>query len=152
MEKFDNVNIFDFGHSNFRLGNYDVKFPNNKNTLEKTHECFFNLDIKNENLENLIHQLIKNVENKSSNYIDSINLMIDTSDLLLIDLAIKKNFEGKKINYDDLNFLINDAKALIKKNYQDRQIIHTIVQKHYINNNLIHTFPSKELKCDSLIL
>ena len=85
--KYENLNIFDFGHSNFRLGNYNIKFPNNKNISENKINNLTNLSSTNEDFENIIYQLIKEVENKSSNYIDRVNVMIDPADLFLIDLS-----------------------------------------------------------------
>ncbi len=139
--KYESLNIFDFGHSNLRLGNYNIKFPNNKNISEKKITNLTNLGSTDEDFENTIFQLIKEVENKSSNYIDRVNVMIDPADLLLIDFSIKKNFEGKKIDKNDLNFLINEAKIAINKSYKDRKIIHTVIQKHYNNNYLYEEFP-----------
>ena len=77
---------FDFGSSKIRVGAV------NKNDTSKNffYESEFFTDYKN--LESEIEKIIFNLEKKSNEYLNSINLMVDTSEMLPINLSVSKNF------------------------------------------------------------
>ena len=108
----------DFGSSEIRIGVFDKNLPKINFFSEKNCISNFNLDSINLNNSNkVIEELIKISEKKIGIHINSINLMVDTPDLFSIDLSIKKNLEGKKVNDDDIKYLLQEAKQLIQNNY-----------------------------------
>ena len=48
-------------------------------------------------------------------YLKSVNIIIDSPDLLSVDLSIRKNFEGKLVYKDSINGHLKDADMLGKK-------------------------------------
>ena len=90
----------------------------------------FNLEnINLINSKKVIEELIQISEKKIGIHINSVNLMIDTPDLFSIDFSIKKNLEGKKVNKDDIKYLLQEAKQLVQNNNFDKKIIHIIIKK-----------------------
>ena len=114
----------DLGSSKIRLGITDKKNLNKNFYTEK--DCISNLRIKDFNIiksKEIVHDLIKKSEKEFGKHIDNINLMVDTPDIFSIDLSIKKKFEKKKINTEDISHSILEAKLLIQKNYKKKKNI-----------------------------
>ena len=134
---------FDFGSSKIRVGAV------NKNDTSKNffYESEFFTDYKN--LESEIEKIIFNLEKKSNEYLNSINLMVDTSEMLPINLSVSKNFDKSKLKKEDIEFLINDAKQQILRNYSNQNIIHIIVKNYKIDDN-DYTFLPTDTYCNLL--
>ena len=145
--------VIDFGSSKIRIGILDNQNINENFYLEK--DCKSNLGIKKFDInqsKEIIYELIQKSEKKFGTHIENITLMIDTSDIFSIDLSIKKKFDKKIINNDDISHLILEAKLLIQKIYKKKNILHIIIQKYQINEIDYHYFPTKKISCDNLIL
>ena len=136
---------FDFGSSKIRVGAV------NKNDTSKNffYESEFFTDYKN--LESEIEKIIFNLEKKSNEYLNSINLMVDTSEMLPINLSVSKNFDKSKLKKEDIEFLINDAKQQILRNYSNQNIIHIIVKNYKIDDN-DYTFLPTDTYCNLLAI
>ena len=48
--------------------------------------------------------------------------MIDSSEMLSIGISLSKKFDGSKLKKEDVQFLIQDAKQQILRNYLDKNI------------------------------
>tara|TARA_Y100001970_G_scaffold293807_1_gene443382 strand:+ start:9775 stop:10956 length:1182 start_codon:yes stop_codon:yes gene_type:complete len=143
----------DFGSSKIRLGITDKKNLNKNFYTEK--DCISNLRIKDFNIiksKEIVHDLIKKSEKEFGKHIDNINLMVDTPDIFSIDLSIKKKFEKKKINTEDISHSILEAKLLIQKNYKKKKILHIIIQKYNIDEIDYYYLPEDKIEGDNLIL
>ena len=128
MSKKNFQTFIDFGSSKIRIAVFDNYYSKIKFFSEK--ECLSTFNLENLNLTNskkIIEELIQISEKKIGIHINSVNLMIDTPDLFSIDLSIKKNLEGKKINNNDIKYLLQEARHLIQNNYSNQKIIHIIV-------------------------
>jgi len=134
---------FDFGSSKIRAG-----VINKKNTLKNFYdesEFFSNY----ENSEFEIKKIIFNIEKKTNEYLNSINLMVDSAEMLSINLSLCKNLDKSKLTNEDIQFLIKDAKQQILRNYSNQTIIHVII-KNYKVDNIDYTFLPTDIYCNSL--
>ena len=145
--------LIDFGSSKIRVGVLDNKNISKNIFLDK--ECQSNLKIKEFNIsqsKEIIYHLIQKMEKKYGTHLDNVNLMIDTPDLFSIDISIKKKFDKKKIDINDISRLVLESKLLIQKNYNNKKILHIIIQKYNIDENEYYFFPNENIICDNLIL
>ena len=145
--------LIDFGSSKIRVGVLDNINVGKNFFLDK--ECQSNLKIKELNIsqsKEIIYDLIQKMEKKYGTHLDNVNLMIDTPDLFSIDISIKKKFDKKKIDVNDISRLVLESKLLIQKNYNNKKILHIIIQKYNIDKNEYYFFPNENIICDNLIL
>ena len=145
--------LIDFGSSKIRVGVLDNKNISKNIFLDK--ECQSNLKIKEFNIfqsKEIIYHLIQKMEKKYGTHLDNVNLMIDTPDLFSIDISIKKKFDKKKIDINDISPLVLESKLLIQKNYNNKKILHIIIQKYNIDENEYYFFSNENIICDNLIL
>lgn len=149
-----NIDVFiDFGSSKIRLG--VLNKDNSSNNFFTEKKCVSNFDLNNFDLINAsksIKELVQGAEKKIGTHINDINLLIDTHNIFISDICIKKNFEGKKINQSDINYLIKEAEHLIQKNNSDKKIIHSIVLKYKFDEKSYFNIPSNDLECNYLTL
>jgi len=145
--------FIDFGSSKIRIAIFDNDYSKIKFFSEK--ECLSTFNLENINLTNskkIIEELIQISEKKIGIHINSVNLMIDTPDLFSIDLSIKKNLEGKKINNNDIKYLLQEAKQLVQNNNFDKKIIHIIIEKFVLDDKIFYTIPEGNPECNYLTL
>ncbi len=141
---------FDFGSSKIRAGAFNKNDSSNNFVIERSVVSdFSSIESKFSNSENMIEEIILELEKKTKEYLDNINLMIDTSKIFSVGLSIKKNFDNLKLSQEDVQFLIQDAKQQILRNYSDQKIIHIIIKNYKINND-DYDFLSTEIDCNSL--
>ncbi len=147
------VTFIDFGSSKIRIGVFDNNFS--KNILFYEKNCISNLNSNSFDLDNskqIIQELVQSSEKELGFHINVVNLMIDTPDLFSIDLSIKKNFEGKQVNTDDIKYLLQEAKQLIQKNNFDKKIIHIILKQLIFDEKIFYSIPTEVIDCDHLTL
>ena len=153
MSKENFETFIDFGSSKIRISVFDNYYSKIKFFSEK--ECLSTFNLKNLNLTNskkIIEELIQISEKKIGIHINSVNLMIDTPDLFSIDFSIKKNLEGKKVNKDDIKYLLQEAKQLVQDNNFDKKIIHIIIEKFVLDSKTYYSIPEENHKCNYLTL
>ena len=134
---------FDYGSSSITAAAFD-KNDNSKNTYYKSELFYDHLKSEQE-----IEKIIFNIEKNTNEYLNDINLMIDSPDMISIGLSLSKNFDGIKLKKEDIQFLIQDAKQQILRNYSNRAIIHIIV-KNYNIDNLNYNYLNTNINCNSL--
>ena len=134
---------FDFGSSKIR-----ASAINKNNTFKKFYfeSKFFS---SHENSELEIEKIILNIEKKTNEYLDGINLMVDSEKMLSISLSLSKKFEDSKLKKEDIQFLIQSAKQQILRNYSEQNIIHIII-KNYKIDNIDYTFLPTDINCNLL--
>ena len=87
MKKNNSLCVIDYGSSTLRLGVFDEKFDclysSSKSILEKNNdvECT-----------KLINVLVREAEKKISSHLENVFILYDNSEILSVDLSIKKNF------------------------------------------------------------
>ena len=129
--------IFDCGSSKVRGGAIDIH--NVKKSFYNESEFFFDQSDINLKIKNIITSL----EKKTDAYVDTTNLMIDCQKMLTIGISISKKLDGSKLKKEDVQFLIQDAKQQIIKNYPNQNIIHIIIQNYKIDDMNYNFFPNK---------
>ena len=128
--------IFDCGSSKIRGGAIDV---NNKKSFFSESAFFFDQTDINNKIKDIITSLEKDIDE----YIDCTSLMIDCREMLTIGISISKKLDGSKLKKEDIQFLIQDAKQQILKNYSSQNISHIIIQNYKIDDVNYNFFPNK---------
>jgi cell division protein FtsA len=120
--------IFDCGFSKIRAGIFN---KNDKKEAFYTESEFFT---DRTNLELKIQKIITSLEKDTNEYINNINLMIDSPKMLSIGISISKKLDGSKLRQTNIQFLIQEAKQQILKYYTDHNIAHIVINNYRIND------------------
>ena len=122
-----------------------------KNNLNNTlHvEGKFLLDHKEINLE--AQKIITFLEKNTNEYIDNINLMVDSPKMLSVGISISKKIDGSKLEQEDIQFLVQEAKQQISKYYKNQNITHIIINNYKVNDINYDYFPLNK-KCNLIVL
>lgn len=147
MPKSNYSTIIDFGSSKLRLGVFD-------NKLSKLFFQSKKIQNKNNYEEYLksIKLLIREAENKISTHLENIIVLYDSSELLTVELSIKKKVEQNISFREACSLMILEANQIIKDSYVDKKIIHVIVNKYIINEKEFLNIPDEIPKFNTLIL
>jgi len=147
-----NKNKFDFflelGTSKIRGAAF--KFNSDEKTIyhEEDNNILINSTINNfEKTNNLIKSFLLELEKKSGQYINSISLMIDATEMKSINLSVSKNMDEKEINKKDIIFLIRDAKQQLLQNQPDIIISHIVIVKFIVDKKVYDSHPI-DIICD----
>ena len=136
---------FDCGFSKVRAGTFNT---NNSNEAFYAESEFFadrtNLDLK-------IHKIIISLEKDTDEYINNINLMMDSPEMLSVGISLSKKLDGSKLKHENIQFLIQEAKQQILKHYVNHNIIHIIINNYKIDGVDFSYLPD-ETKCDFISL
>ena len=143
-----NVNFqtfFDCGFSKIRAGTFNA---NNSEVAFYAESEFFtdqsNLDLK-------VQKIITTLEKDSNEYIDNINLMIDSSEIYSVGISLSKKLDGSRLKHANIKFLVQEAKQQIIKYYINQNIIHIIINNYKIDGMDYSYFP-EEIKCNFISL
>ena len=153
MNKYNFQTYIDFGASKIRIGVFDYELP--KNNLYNQIECISNFDKEKLNIDtskNLINKLIQSSEKELNLHIKNIILMIDAPDVQSFDFSIKKNLDSKSSFFEDIKFLLQDARQLAQKNNEKKIIIHTIIEKIIIDEKIYNEIPNNNINYKSIAL
>ena len=137
--------FFDCGFSKVKAGTFNT---NNYNKAFYADSDFFT---DQSNLEIKIQQIIASLEKDSNEYIDSINLMLDSTEMLSVGISLSKKFDGSKLKQTNIQFLVQEAKQQIVKYYTNHNIVHIIVNNYKIDGVDYSYFPNK-VKCSFISL
>ena len=132
--------IFDCGFSKLRAGTFNKN--NSKEFFYAESEFFFD----HKNLDFEIQKIITSFEKDTDEYINNINLMVDSPKMLSIGISISKKFDRSILKQSNIQFLIQEAKQQIIKYYVNYNVIHIIVNNYKIDNIDYSYFPN-EIEC-----
>ena len=141
---------FDLGSSKIRAVAFDK--DEIKNNFFYENNCISNFVINNSNYSNLakeIEKVIFDLEKKTKEYLDNVNLMIDSREIFSVSLSLSKNFDGSELKKEDVQFMIRDAKQQILRNYSKQDIIHIIVNNYKVDQ-VDYRFLPKGIDCSML--
>ncbi len=114
------------------------------NIFFKEYDCETNLNKSKLNFENVKKTIEKNIfeiEKKTGEFLEDIYLMVETPESISINLSLIKNNEGKTIEKKNIQYLIQDAKQQILRNYHNKKIIHIIISNYLIDNTSYNYLP-----------
>jgi len=137
--------FFDCGSFKIRAGIFNT--TNNKESFYA--ESDFSTD--QSSLESKIQDIIDSFEKNTNEYINNINLMIDSPKMLSIGISLSKKLDGSKLKQASIQFLIQEAKQQILKYYTDYSITHIIINNYKIDGVNYFYLPD-EIKCHSISL
>ena len=147
MKKSNSLCVIDYGSSLLRLGVFDEKFnclhSSSKNIIEKNNHDEY---LKSINL------LVREAEKKISNHLENVFILYDDSEILSVDLSIKKNFDQKVLIKDVYSSIIEECNQLIKSNYINKKIIHIIITRHIFDGKEITENLKNDLSVKSIII
>ena len=145
MNNKDFQTIFDCGFSKIRAGVFN---KHNKNEVFFAESEFFTDQL---NLELKIEKIITSFEKDTNEYIDNINLMIDSPKMLSVGISLFKKLDGSHLKKKNVQFLVQDAKQQILKHYANYNIIHIIINNYKIDG-VDYSYLPDEIKCHFISL
>ena len=147
MKKNNSLCFIDYGSSVLRLGVFDEKYnclhSSSKNMLAEKN---FDEYSKSVNL------LVREAEKKISNHLENVFVLYDDSEILSVDLSIKKIFDQNILVKDVYSSIIEECNQLINNNYIKKKIIHAITTRHTFDGKEIKESLKNDLSAKSIII
>ncbi len=143
------ISIFELGSAHIDLLIYDKSILN-KNLFygEKLDYTKNKKSIDNFKIDKLILKAEKDI----GKHLNEALLLIDSSTIFSLDFSIKKNFEKKIINKNDLDYLLTESEKTVKSNYQDKDILHRIETDIYIDGKKIENINNLNIEANNVVL
>jgi len=135
----------DCGFSKLRARAFNK--TNSSETLHVESEFLF----ENTEIDLEVQKVITFLEKNTNEYIDNVNLMLDSPKMLSVGISISKKIDGLKLKQDDIQFLVQEAKQQILKYYKNQNITHIIINNYKINN-IDYDYLPLNLKCNFIAL
>ena len=137
--------FFDCGFSKIRASTF------NKNDHNEAFYFESEFSIDRSNLELKIQKIIATLEKDSNEYIDSINLMMDSPKMLSVGISLSKKLDGSELKHANIQFLVQEAKQQILKYYINHYIAHIVINNYKIDG-VDYSYLPDEIKCDFISL
>ena len=99
---------------------------------------------------NFLADNIFKIEKQFNQFINDINLIIDSNQLYSINLSIKQNIYGEITKKNQIN-LLSDLKNLIHESYNNDSVIHYVIKHYLVDNNIQKSLNFSE-KCNHVCL
>ena len=119
--------FFDCGFSKVRASMFST--VSNIEVFNSESEFFTNQS----NLEIITQKIIASLEKETNEYINNINLMIDSPKMLSVAISLSKKLEGSKLKPANIQFLVQEAKQQISKYYANHNIAHIIINNYKLD-------------------
>ncbi len=146
MNKKKLFNIIDFGSSKVRFATFDI---NLNEKFSESKKVYANNDFQNHF--EAVNNIIKNAEKKFSYHIEDIILILDSAELLTIDISLTKNLDRSiKINrlHDSLILELNQ---IISSHYHKYYLSQVITVKCTLDDEKIfEEFPNDKIVDNNL--
>ena len=142
----DNYQIyFDCGFSKLRAGAF------NKIDLRETFNAESNFFFDHTDIDLEIQEIITFLEKNTNEYVDNINLMIDSSKMQSIGISVFKKIDELQLRQEDIQFLVQEAKQQILKYYNNQSIVHIIINNYKIDD-IDYDYLPINMKCKFISL
>ena len=123
----------------------------NKTNLSETFHVESKFLFENMEIDLEVQKIITYLEENTNEYIDNVNLMLDSPKMLSIGISISKKIDGLQLKQDDIQFLVQEAKQQILKYYKKENIIHIIINNYKIND-IDYDYLPLNSKCNFIAL
>ena len=140
MSSNEYFNLIDFGSSKIRFSVYNTSF---KEKYTESKSILLDDDYKNHF--NFITDTVKRAEKELSYHIKDIILLLDSSKVFTIDIALRKKLDKKSMFNKVYESIILELNRLIYKYYDNYNIIHTIFDKCLIDDKIFDKLPENEI-------
>jgi len=137
--------FFDCGFSKVRASMFST--VSNIEVFNSESEFFTNQS----NLEIITQKIIASLEKETNEYINNINLMIDSPKMLSVGISLSKKIDGYKLKQTNIQFLVQEAKQQVLKYYTNHSIAHIIINNYKIDG-VDYPYLPGEIKCDFISL
>ena len=152
MTKSNFFNIIDYGLSKIRIAIFDsnLNICYSESILKKS------IDNSENNFDNL-KDIIRKAEKKISSHIEDIILILDSKKTLVIDVSLQKKIDGNMDFTKAYEFLTQEIYQIIRDNYKEYEIIHTIFNNGIVNEKIFDNLPKnvkdvKQIKIDYKVI
>jgi len=136
MNKNNILSILDLGSSKIRFTVFDSEL---KKIFSKSTIIYKNDDSKNYFQE--IKKIVKIAEKEISVHIEDIILMLDSNKIFTINISLNKKID-KKFHINKIyDLVLLELNHLIKNNYLNYQIIHTVLDQCIVDNKTFQKLP-----------
>jgi len=102
-------------------------------------------------LDFFLNENIFKIEKILGNFVEKINIIIETKDFFNLQISIKKNNHNGNINSSIILYLIKSAKYQCEKTIQNMRIIHILIDNYLIDNVNFTELPLNQ-KCKNFSL
>ena len=102
-------------------------------------------------LESFLDENIFKVEKILGNFVEKMNIIIETTDFFNLQISMKKDNHNENINSSIILYLIKSAKYQCEKTIQNMRIIHILIDNYLIDNNHFAELPLNR-KCKNFSL
>ena len=85
-------------------------------------------------LESFLNENIFKIEKILGNFVEKINIIIETTDFFNLQISMKKSNYNENINSSIILYLIKSAKYQCEKTIQNMRIIHILIDNYLIDN------------------
>ena len=139
-------------------------FSPGKIILSVNHKTDFKLIFKDEisfensstqlnfnKLDSFLNENIFKVEKILGNFVEKINIIIETSDFFNLQISMKKHNHNENINSSIILYLIKSAKYQCEKTIQNMKIIHILIDNYFIDDVHFTKLPLNQ-KCKNFSL
>ena len=137
MSKNNYFNILDFGSSKIRFSVFDHQ-------LNETYSISKIIKLEENDLSHYkeVKNIIKKAEKNISSHIEDIILTLDTSELISIDISLKKNLDRKTEINKIYESLVLEVSQIINTFYNKVEILHIVLCRCIIDNNTYFELPT----------
>ena len=108
-------------------------------------------DLNFDELDFFLNKNVFKVEKMLGNFIEKINVIIETRKFFNLQISIKKSDYNETINSDIILYLIKDAKYQCEKTIQNMQIIHVLIDSYLVDDICYKDLPQNQ-KCKNFSL
>ncbi len=139
-------------------------FSPEKIVLSVNHKTDFKLIFKDEiffensstqlnfdKLDSFLNENIFKVEKILGNFVEKINIIIETSDFFNLQISMKKHNYNENIDSNIILYLIKSAKYQCEKTIKNMRIIHILIDNYLIDNVRFTELPPNQ-KCKNFSL
>ena len=145
----NNENLFsiiDFGSSKLRLGTFAKHLPNSKYICDERIKTSSEEEL-NQSLKNIILKTEKEI----NQHLKKVDVMIDTPQILTVDISIKKKIDQINIDESLVKQFILETKIEIERNYKNFKILHLLILNYILDDKEFTNLPIN-IKANILIV